>query len=57
MNNIESFLKNNLYKNYYIDLKRQNYNIIHYIGQLKPWNSKVYLDEYYHKYNMLMNEL
>lgn len=59
MNNVEEFYNSRIeeYVNLYSDLKRNDYNIIHYIGQLKPWNSKVRLDEYYHKYYKLMESL
>lgn len=56
MNYIEELCSSGVkdYLELYSDLKRDDYNIIHYIGQLKPWNSKVRLDEYYHKYYRLM---
>lgn len=56
--NIEFFLLsgNPAYTALFKDMKREDFRLIHYISNRKPWNDTVPLGDFYHKYNNLLSE-
>lgn len=56
-NYLEDFLlkEKGKYNPELLEMKRNNYNIIHYVGESKPWNSKVSLGDFYYQYNNKIN--
>ena len=52
MNNIAFYLEcdRNEFRELYLDLRREDYRIIHYISAKKPWNGEVPMGEVWQKY-------
>ena len=52
-NNIEAAAKPDV-KAITEPFRREDFNIVHFIGRNKPWNAEVPLAELYHKYNQYL---